>query len=503
MRRLALAVIAMLGLVVVPVTAAHADPSAGPSLPVPSASPGQMVCTVDSNIYGLTGLVTTADGYAVINRGNTGASYVYLLNNSCQRIGSPIRYTGSPRGGAYDPRDLAVSADGSAYWVADTGDDVAHPTRSTVAVWKLPTNGKTGAIYHLSYPAGDVHDADAMLMTGDGTPILISRVVSGASGIYLPSAPLDATKTVPLTKVGEFTPQNTNTDNRFGPTGRQMVTGGANSPDGKHVVLRTYSDAYEWSVPDGDVVKAITTTTPVITPLPSEPQGEAIAYTRDGKSFVTVSSQDDGVKTQILSYRPAVPANPTKAGSVPGGGAAAPKGDTRGWFSKLSLEQLTYLVGGVGGIGLLMVISGVLGIRAARKRAQQVSTMRSRPDDGWPDDEEHARTPAGTYPVPDSRYPQHPQHDQDRYQAQSHASMDYPSARGSEYRGGVYSSSGYDTTQGYDDGGSGAASGHGTASLAPQQGGTTYRAGRSGQETGHYEDGERRGPYSHGGQRDT
>ena len=39
---------------------------------------------------------------------------------------------------------------------------------------------------------------------------------------------------------------------------RLLVTGGANSPDGTKVVLRTYSDAYEWTVTSGDVVAAIT-----------------------------------------------------------------------------------------------------------------------------------------------------------------------------------------------------------------------------------------------------
>ena len=59
MRRFALAVIAVLGLLAVPVTAAHADPSAAPSLPVPSAVPGQPACAVDTGLYGLTGLVAT------------------------------------------------------------------------------------------------------------------------------------------------------------------------------------------------------------------------------------------------------------------------------------------------------------------------------------------------------------------------------------------------------------------------------------------------------------
>ncbi len=58
-----------------------------------------------------------------------------------------------------------------------------------------------------------------------------------------------------------------------------MITGAAVSPDRSRVVLRTYAEAYEWDVTDGDVVKAITSGVPRVTPLPDEPQGEAIAYT--------------------------------------------------------------------------------------------------------------------------------------------------------------------------------------------------------------------------------
>ena len=47
------------------------------------------------------------------------------------------------------------------------------------------------------------------------------------------------------------------------------MTGAANSHDGKHVAVRTFSDAYEWSVTNGDVVGALTTGTPKITPTAS------------------------------------------------------------------------------------------------------------------------------------------------------------------------------------------------------------------------------------------
>jgi hypothetical protein len=66
------------------------------------------------------------------------------------------------------------------------------------------------------------------------------------------------------------------------------------------VAVRTYTAAYEWDVPDGDVVRAITTTAPRVTPLPDDVQGEAIAYTVDGGSFLTLSDQPG--PTEIRRY---------------------------------------------------------------------------------------------------------------------------------------------------------------------------------------------------------
>ncbi|XGU20039.1 hypothetical protein ACETU7_01750 [Rhodococcus sp. 3Y1] len=59
------------------------------------------------------------------------------------------------------------------------------------------------------------------------------------------------------------------------------VTGGAVSKDGTVVALRTYTDAYLYAAPDGDVVKALNTN-PIRVPLPDEPQGEAIAFDAAG-----------------------------------------------------------------------------------------------------------------------------------------------------------------------------------------------------------------------------
>ncbi len=170
-----------------------------------------------------------------------------------------------------------------------------------------------------------------------------------------------------LKQVGSFTPEKTGTPNHLLFIGSALITGGAVSPDGSKAVIRTMSDAYEFDVSNGDVAAAVTSGKYRITPLPNEPQGEGISYTPDGKTFVTCSDQN-GPST-LLRYAPAK-ANSGKAAA--GAQVPSPQADTRSFISKLTLQDITYIVVGVGVLGLILVIGGILGIRNSRKRRRSL-----------------------------------------------------------------------------------------------------------------------------------
>lgn len=370
MRRFALAVTAALGIVLFSAAAASAAPSPAP---VPSATPGQPVCTVDNALAGITGLAATANGYAVATKATAGITMkVYVLDADCKRTKS-LSYSGA---GPHDPQDIQVGTDGN-FWIADTGDDITNPVRTKIALWKMTPEGKA-TLYRFTYPDG-AHAGEAMLLNGNGAPIFVTTTTNGVGGLYTPAGALDATgNAVALKHVGDFTPQKTGTSNSRAVLGQTRITGAADAPDGKRVAIRTYSDAYEWDVKNGDVVAAITTATPRITPMPDEPQGEAIAYSHDGGVFLTVSdltTKQQGVPTQVMKYKPSVPAPPVKAGAG-ATGAVKPKGDTRDFFTKLGLQDILRIIGGVGVLGLLMVVGGIVGIRRARKRQPPPSSRK-------------------------------------------------------------------------------------------------------------------------------
>jgi hypothetical protein len=310
----------------------------------------------DPRAIELSGLVATADGYVseIDSQFDPKQIRIVYLDQSC-RVTRTVGYPTSAR----DPEDLAIAPDGT-LWVADTGDNLTAAThRQTIALWKVPSAGGPPVIHRLTYPDGP-HDAEALLFAGDGTPIIVTKELGGTAHLYEPTGPLQpGTPTgVPMRLVGDFRPVTTGASNALGTAGELLVTGAATTPDRRRVALRTYTAAYEWDVPDGDVVKAITTGTPRVTPLPDEPQGEAIAYTMDGQYFLTLSDES-GPTTMRRYVRSTTPAQPAATSGSPAAVAAAPT---------LSTPMLWYgfALAGLGG-GALLVALGWFGLRRARR----------------------------------------------------------------------------------------------------------------------------------------
>ncbi|WP_344620199.1 hypothetical protein [Dactylosporangium salmoneum] len=331
----------LLAAVLVAVLARPADrPTAAPPQAAPPAP--ATVCTIsDPRAVGLSGLLATPTGYLVQN-GRTPAAPepvgVFVLDHSCA-VTDTIAY---PHG-AIDPEDLATGPDGTV-WVADTGDtDVIHPhlRRDTVTLWRLSHHGAPPTPFPLRYPDGP-HDAEALLFDAGNRPILVTKDATGRAGLYTTGAPLRrGPQPALLHRAGTFIPARTGTRNPFGSLGAELVTGAAVAPDRSWVTLRTYADAYTWHTSAGDLISAITTATPAITPLPDEPQGEAIAATTDSRALLTVS--DQAGPTRLLRYTPAAP--PTGAGEAGHGLAAA------------------------AAAGLFLIAIGLFGARLTRRRA--------------------------------------------------------------------------------------------------------------------------------------
>jgi hypothetical protein len=264
------------------------------------------LCQVtDPRLPELSGLVLAGDRMVAMNDGGSELT-VYVLDLGCQVVDvrtAPVD--------PYDPEDLALGADGTA-WLADTGDN--RQERPTVALLALRPDGTSG-VYRMTYPDG-LHDAESLLLAPDGTPYLVTKEVLGSSGVYRPAAPVLDGGTVAMERVG--TVNFTLTGTPGGPVGRAgqlMATGGAVSRDGTLIALRTYTDAYVWPMTGSDVAGALAGT-PVRVALPEEPQGEAISFAADDRQLVV---SGEGLPADVTL----VPVADQSAPASPAGTSAA------------------------------------------------------------------------------------------------------------------------------------------------------------------------------------
>ncbi|MFJ1764147.1 hypothetical protein ACIOD2_27780 [Amycolatopsis sp. NPDC088138] len=322
--------------------------------PVPaSAAPAvEPLCTVkDSRIGELSGLVSDGEHLYAINDGGTKVQ-VFVLGRDCK-----VQKVLTDKTDPFDVEDLARTPDGR-LWLSDTGDN--QKGRLTVALLELSPQGKL-TLHRLTYPDGQ-HDTEALIMDKAGTPYLITKDVLGEAKVYRPQGPLASPGPTNLEKVGSVKIETTDTQGGpVGSIGSVLVTGGASSADGTVVALRTYTDAYLYAAPDGDVLAALQRT-PVRIPLPGEKQGEAIAFDPDG----TLLSGSEGVGQPLRAVRGAAalaaqPGAPAEGKTSTGAGASSgAAGDGAG------LPVLP-----AAGIALAAVGIGWFGISRLRRRSRR------------------------------------------------------------------------------------------------------------------------------------
>jgi hypothetical protein len=280
----------------------------------------RVLCTiVDRRIGESSGLVAAGDGLYTVNDGGERLR-VYELDRNC-RVRRVIDNGLNP----YDVEDLARSGNGT-LWLADIGDNEA--VRPTIAA-ELLTEAGEATLFRFTYPDGP-HDAEALVLDRRGRPYVVTKEPLDAR-VYTPARTPAPDRPTPLRMVASLSLRPTGTAG--GPVGaasQVLATGGAVSADGTRLVLRTYTDAYVWSAPDGDLAAALRSGSPHRIPLPATRQGEAITFAADGRSLLTSTEglpaavhlvPLTGADLPITPEGPSTSAGrPTGSGADPGGG---------------------------------------------------------------------------------------------------------------------------------------------------------------------------------------
>lgn len=169
-------------------------------------------------------------------------------------------------------------------YLGDVGDN--SKKRKSVRVYRVEEpKGGSRAIerfdtIELSYPDG-AHNCEAVMVhpkTGDLW--LVSKVDQGRSQVFVGKMPQGSGK-IDLAQVGTI---------EVGGTlpATQMITGGDISPDGKQVLLLTYTAAYEFEAPIDRFADWIRSK-PKMIRTKIENQSEAVCFSRDGSTILATS----------------------------------------------------------------------------------------------------------------------------------------------------------------------------------------------------------------------
>ena len=135
----------------------------------------------------------------------------------------------------------------------------------------------------LLYP-DEPHNAETLMVdpvTGD--LYVVTKDIEGNSSVFRKAAPHEDGSESTLEWVADLT---------FGVDplpGSTRTTAGDFSPLGDRIAIRTYSGAFLWRRDQSATIADAFAGEPCDMGAPDEPQGEALAFTRDGAGYLTLS----------------------------------------------------------------------------------------------------------------------------------------------------------------------------------------------------------------------
>lgn len=268
----------------------------GAALAAPDQHAPEVFRFADPAIVESSGLALD-DGLLVTTNDSGDVGRVFAVD---PRSGRTVGVTAWSR----DPVDVEALAPGAPgwVWVADIGDNSRR--RGSVQVARVPVGRVTRTVsapaYDLVHPGGP-QDAEALLAHPEsGRLFLVTKSVFGGTVLAAPRHLVQ------------------DEENRLRPVGRVlgMVTDGAFTPDGRHVVLRTYTRAAVYTFPELELVGQFD--------LPDQPQGEGLAVAEDGTLWLST----EGVGTAVR--RVEIPAGIRAVMALPAPGTSSPGASSPG-----------------------------------------------------------------------------------------------------------------------------------------------------------------------------
>ena len=160
---------------------------------------------------------------------------------------------------------------------------VAEPTVSPVTASsnrQAPLTAKNAAIIRFSYPERNSDAETLMVNPKNGDIYVVTKRVSGPASVFRLKPEFDRGETAKAEKVAELSVPAI-------PNG--FLTGGDISPDGRHMIICDYTQAYEYTLPKGADFDEVWKQIPETVDRGQLKQGEAVCYNVDGTAIFATS----------------------------------------------------------------------------------------------------------------------------------------------------------------------------------------------------------------------
>lgn len=219
---------------------------------------------------------------------------IFLINNKAQYI-MTCKLAGAIN---RDWEDIAISRDpvhgNSRIFIGDIGDNNGRHLYCTIYILDEPTVTSNENItvtnfdkITFRYDDGPKDAETLMVDPVSGDIYIVSKRDANVS-VYTISYPYNFYDTLTLQKL--ITIPYT------------YIVGGDISPDGSELLMKDYSKVYYWQRKKGQSIKDLLSGNPAEPPYIQEPQGEAICWSRDARSFYTLSERSPFKISPVL-YR--------------------------------------------------------------------------------------------------------------------------------------------------------------------------------------------------------
>jgi hypothetical protein len=216
-----------------------------------------------------------------------------------------------------DPEDIAVGPcrterrAPSCIFLADIGDNLQRRRRVRLLEIDEPAalRDQTTEVRALPFVYADgAHDAEVLLIhPTTGATWIVTKLLSSLGGLYR----LDD---LGLGRVGRAVYRRTlEAPAGFG----GLTTGGDVHPDAARVLLRTYNRVWEYRGDPAASIETILAGIPVEVPTARQPQGEAVTYLPDGRSYLLGSEKVGTPFYRVDCRTPAAPAPPESPPAAP------------------------------------------------------------------------------------------------------------------------------------------------------------------------------------------